>query len=146
MTNTKFVAYQQTRLLTGQPGTLARIALEEAIAATRRAVAELRAGNVMQRSNAITKAISLLTEFVARLNDRAAPELCLNLRRVCDYAQRRLMEAHFRRSEVMMTEVVQLLRPIAEAWAAVERRTATAAIEGQQEGNEESAFARHSRP
>jgi len=120
----KFQAYQDTRMLTAQPGTLARIALEESLKATRTAIVELNTGNANRRSRAITRAMNLLTEFVAMLNDRSAPELCLNLRRVCDYAQRRLMEAHFKRSEAMMTEVIRLLQPIAEAWATVERRSA----------------------
>jgi flagellar protein FliS len=124
MKQSKFLAYQETRLLTAPAGTLARIALEESLKATRGAVGELRAGNTAQRSRAITKAINLLTEFVGMLNDRAAPEVCSNLRRLCDYAQRRLMEAHFKRSETMMTEVIRLLQPIAEAWLAVERRSA----------------------
>jgi flagellar protein FliS len=124
MRQNRFLAYQETRLLTAPPGTLARIALEESLKATRGAVAELRAGNPAQRSRAITKAINLLTEFTAMLNDRAAPEVCSNLRRVCDYAQRRLMEAHVKRSETMLTEVIRLLQPIAEAWTVVERRSA----------------------
>jgi len=128
MKSNKLVAYQETRLLTAPPGTLARIALEESLKATRSAVAELHGGNVPQRSRAITKAINLLTEFATMLNDRAAPEVALNLRRLCDYAQRRLMEAHFKRSEAMMTEVIGLLQPIAEAWTTVERRSAAALL------------------
>jgi flagellar biosynthetic protein FliS len=131
MRTNPLLAYQETRLLTAQPCTLARIALEESIKEVRNAVAELRAGNVIQRSRSITKSINLLTEFVGRLDDRSAPEVCLNLKRVCDYAQRRLMEAHFKRSEAMMTEVIGLLHPIAEAWATVERRSLAAPYQNQ---------------
>lgn len=125
----KFQAYQETRLLTAQPGTLARIALEESLKATRCAIVELNSGNAVQRSRSITRAMNLLTEFAAMLNDRAAPEVCLNLRRLCDYAQRRLMEAHVKRSEPMMNEVIRLLKPIAEAWASVERRSSAVPVQ-----------------
>ena len=126
MNPNKFVAYQETRLLNAQPGTQARIALEESLQATRRAIVELKAGNAAQRSRAITRAMNLLTEFAAMLNDRAAPDVCLNLRRLTDYAHHRLLEAHSKRSEAMMTEVIRLLQPIVEAWATVERRSAAA--------------------
>lgn len=119
-------AYQATRVLTSAPGTMARIALEESLKSARCAIAELKGGRPVERSRAVTKAINLLTEFTAMLNDRSAPEVCLNLRRVCDYAQRRLMEAHFKRSESMMAEVIRLLQPIADAWTTVERRSAAA--------------------
>ena len=125
----KFLAYQETQLLTAQPGTLARIALEESLKAMRRAIVELQAGNIAQRSCAVTKAVNLLTEFAAMLNDGVTPDVCLNLRRICDYAQRRLMEAHFKRSESMITEVIQLVRPIVEAWTTVERRSAAVAVQ-----------------
>jgi flagellar protein FliS len=123
MNSNKLKAYQDTRLLTTQPGTLARIALEECLKATRTAIAELKAGHILQRSRAVTRAINLLTAFAAMLSDSAGPEVCLNLRRVCDYCQRRLMEAHAKQSESMMAEVVGLLQPVTEAWRTVERRS-----------------------
>ena len=138
MSPNKFQAYQETRLITAAPGTLARIALEESLKATRCAIKELNSGNAVQRSRAITRAMNLLTEFVAMLNDRAAPEVCVNLRRVCDYAQRRLMEAHSKRSEPMMTEVIRLLQPIAQAWATVERRSAAVPVEAEASEAEEN--------
>ena len=121
------MSYQKTRLLTATPATLARIALEEAVRSARQALASLNAGEIAQRSSAITKAMNLLSEFVASLNDAAAPELCVNLRRLCDYAHRRLMQAHVHQSAKMLQEVIDLIQPIAEAWATGEQRS-TAAV------------------
>jgi flagellar protein FliS len=124
MIKNKFAAYQETQLISAPPGTMARMALEGSLKAARTASIELKAGRILERSRAITQAINLLTEFVAMLDDRHEPEVCLNLRRVCDYAQRRLMEAHAKKSESMIDEVVGLLQPILEAWKTVERRSA----------------------
>lgn len=118
----KFFSYQETRLLTAPPSTLARVALEEAVKAANAAISCLKSGDVPQRSRAITKSMNLLTEFMAMLNDEADPELCLNLKRTCDYAHRRLLSAHVSQSEPMLREVISLIQPIAEAWATVERR------------------------
>lgn len=127
MEKNKFFSYQETRLLGAPPSTLARVALEEAVKAAHEAISALNAGDVVRRSRAITKSMNLLTEFMTMLNDEAEPELCLNLRRICDYAHRRLMEAHVNQSEPMLREIVSLIQPIAEAWATVERRMALVA-------------------
>lgn len=123
----KLFVYQETRLLTAPPSTLARVALEEAVKAANGAIRALKSGDAALRSRAITKSMNLLTEFMAMLNDEAAPDLCLNLKRTCDYAHRRLLSAHVSQSEPMLREVISLIQPIAEAWATVERRMALVA-------------------
>lgn len=120
------MSYQQTRLLTATPATLAGIALEESVKSTRAALAWLNAGEITERSSAITKAMNLLAEFVAALNDSQSPELCANLRRLCDYAHQRLTQAHVHQSAKMLQEVIDLIQPISEAWATVEHRSAMA--------------------
>ena len=122
----KFMSYQATRLLTAAPATLAGIVLEESVKSTRAALAWLKAGDIAQRSRAITKAMNLLSQFVAALNDSASLELCANLRRLCDYAHQRLLQAHVHQSAKMLQEVIDLIQPISEAWTTVERRSATA--------------------
>jgi flagellar protein FliS len=120
------MSYQETRLLTAAPAALAGIALEESVKSTRAALAWLKAGDIAQRSRAITKAMNLLAEFVATLNDSASPELCTNLRRLCDYAHHRLMQSHVHQSAEMLQEVIDLIQPIAEAWTTMERRSSAA--------------------
>ena len=126
MQTNKLFSYQETRLMSAPPSTLARVALEEAVKAAHAAISDLKAGDPARRSRAITKSMNLLTEFMAMLNDEAEPELCFNLKRTCDYAHRRLLQAHVNQSEPMLREVISLIQPIAEAWATVERRTALA--------------------
>jgi flagellar protein FliS len=122
----KLMSYQETRLLTAPPAMLAGIVLEESVKSIRAALGWLKAGDIPERSRAITKAMSLLAEFVTSLNDSASPELCTNLRRLCDYAHQRLMQAHVHQSAKMLQEVIDVIQPIAEAWVTVERRSATA--------------------
>ena len=126
MRTEKFMSYQETRLLTAPPAALAGIVLEEAVKSTRAALGWLKAGDIPQRSRAVTRAMNLLGEFAASLNDSAAPDLCTNLRRLCDYAHQRLMQAHVHQSSKMLQEVIDLIQPVAEAWATVERRSAAA--------------------
>lgn len=126
MRQDKLMSYQETRLLTAPPAMLAGIVLEESVKSIRAALGWLKAGDIPERSRAITKAMSLLAEFVTSLNDSASPELCTNLRRLCDYAHQRLMQAHVHQSAKMLQEVIDVIQPIAEAWVTVERRSATA--------------------
>ncbi len=120
------MSYQETRLLTASPSTLAGIALAEAVKSMRAALGWLNAGEIVQRTAAITKAMNLLSHFVGSLNDETSPELCLNLRRLCGYAHQRLQQAHVHQSAQMLQEVIDLIQPIAEAWATVESRSAVA--------------------
>lgn len=50
----------------------------------------------------------------------------LMARRLCDYAHQRLLQAHVHQSAKMLQEVIDLIQPISEAWATVERRSAAA--------------------
>jgi flagellar biosynthetic protein FliS len=114
--------YQETKLTTATPAVLARMALEECVRSARRAIEFQRQSAVLERGRAISKAMNLLNEFSAVLNEEANPELVANLRRIAAFAHERLFQAHVEQSESRIEEAIAVIEPVAEAWATVERR------------------------
>lgn len=121
--------YYENRVLSASSVTLARIILEHTVVAARLAVTHLNHGEIAERSKAISKAMNLLAEFSAMLNNEADVELCGQLRAVCDYAHQRLFQANVEQSEEKLQEVIRVLSPILEAWQEMERKELTETAE-----------------
>lgn len=124
MRNNPLDRYRTTRIQTANPVTLSRILLQETIQAARTAREQLKTDDDFERSHRISKAMNILTEFMLTLNEEGAPELAVRLKQICEYAHHQLMSAHIRRSEAHLTEVIDLLQTILDAWIVVENREA----------------------
>ncbi len=81
----------------------------------------LLAGDMARKGELIGKAVTILGGLRETLDMEAGGELAANLDALYGYMQRRLLESHVKNNGAMMEEVVELLRPLAEAWAAVPR-------------------------
>jgi flagellar biosynthetic protein FliS len=121
--NNKLNKYQQNRVIAATGPALARIALDESIKSVRAAIGQLRAGDPMERSRHVSRAMSLLTEFGGMLNDSENPSLVRNIKSVIAFAHDRLIEAHAQQSEARMNEAIDVLKPILEAWTVAEQRS-----------------------
>lgn len=114
--------YYENRVLSASSVTLARIILEHTIVAVRLAATHLSHGEIAERSKAISKAMNLIAEFSAMLNNDGDAQLCAQLRAVCDYAHQRLFQANVEQSEEKLQQVIRVLSPILEAWQEMERK------------------------
>jgi flagellar secretion chaperone FliS len=92
---------------------------EKAIACTQQARSCLESGDVWGRAKAISRAVSILTELIASLDPEVGGELGPNLDRLYHYMQRRLQEAHIKKSAEPLTEVEGLLKNLLTAWYTV---------------------------
>jgi flagellar secretion chaperone FliS len=95
---------------------LVSILYETAIRSTEDALANLRSGDILKRGQAVNKAVETLGELQRSLRHDVQPEYSKNLAGLYNYMQRRLGEAHARKSEAMFKEVAGLLRTVQEGW------------------------------
>lgn len=79
----------------------------------------LEAGNLARKGELIGKAVTILGGLRETLDMEAGGELAANLDYLYGYMQRRLLEAHVKNRSDGLEEVMNLLRPLLEAWNAV---------------------------
>src|SRR5579864_9343279 len=89
----------------------------DSIAAARRHV---RGGDIRARSQAITKAMLIVTELALSLNRQEAGELSRSLAELYDYVQKLLIQANAQQSEPPLMEAETLLSTLLEAWTQCE--------------------------
>jgi flagellar protein FliS len=113
-------AYLVEEILSAGPLELVRLLYRAGIASVERARQCLAAGDIRGRSDAVSKAIEILSELSQSLNPAGAPEVSQRLARLYDYMQRQLLAANFEQAEGPLVEVLGLLQTLAEAWNRVQ--------------------------
>ena len=143
MNNNPYQAYADGSVLNQEPLHLVVALYEGALEATQTAGRCLKTGDIQGRSKAINKAISLLTELLASLDQEKGGEVGANLKRLYGYMQCRLLEAHAKRLAQPLKEVEGLLETLLDGWRHIARQgTAATALlplrevtsEAEQEG------------
>jgi len=112
-------AYLEGRILSASPLGLIRLLYQGAAGAVREARRHLAAGEIRQRSRAITKACDILVELEQALDYARGGEISRRLGELYFYMQQRLTEANFRQTDAPLAEVLGLLAPLLEAWDAL---------------------------
>ncbi len=108
--------YISSRVAAATPMELTRMLYEGAVQAVREAQTAHRAGDILARGNAVTKAVEILGELRFSLRRDVAPQYCDTLSGLYGYLQNRLIQAHAEKSESMLQEVSQLLQTLLEGW------------------------------
>jgi flagellar secretion chaperone FliS len=109
-------AYLESQALTADPMELIRILYRVAREATSRAQARLAEGRISARSQEISKALGALYELSRSLDLKRGGTLSLNLAKLYDYMQRRLLEANASQQSGPLAEVEKLLATLSEGW------------------------------
>ncbi len=109
----------ETELLCADPITLVKIVYEAILDAVQSARRYLHAGQIAERSAAISKAVALLQELATSLDHEKGGEISRNLVELYDYMQRQLLRSNVEQSDIPLAEVNQLLNTLLEAWHAV---------------------------
>jgi flagellar secretion chaperone FliS len=109
-------AYLESQALTADPLELIRMLYRVAREATSRAQAHLAEGRIADRSREISTALAALYELSRSLDPVRGGSLSLNLAKLYDYMQRRLIEANARQQSAPLAEVEKLLATLAEGW------------------------------
>jgi flagellar secretion chaperone FliS len=128
-----YQAYVENGVLGSGPVQLVITMYEAAITRTQDAIACLESGDVWGRARAISKAGNILAELIASLNPEVGRDIGINLDRLYHYMQRRLQEAHFKKTVEPLIEVEKLLKQLLEAWYKVaEAERAAAPVPARQ--------------
>ncbi len=118
-------AYIESRILSASPIELVGVLYQGAIDAVREARRHLAAGNIRERSRAISQAVAILAELSGSLDHARGGEVSTGLARLYDYMRRRLTDANFQQSDGPLAEVLGLLATLSEAWEGVRRQHVT---------------------
>jgi flagellar protein FliS len=98
---------------------LVQMLFDGAIERISAARAALEAGNLARKGELVSKAITILGGLRETLDFKAGGELAENLDVLYAYMQRKLLEAHAKNQPQGFAEVIDLLRPLAEAWRSI---------------------------
>ncbi|CAJ97145.1 flagellar export chaperone FliS [Cupriavidus necator] len=111
----------QTGAMSASPHKLIAMLYDGARAAIARAKFHLEGGNVIERGNAISKAIDIIDNGLrAVLDHEVGGEISANLESLYEYMVRRLMLANLRSDAALLAEVDTLLESLASAWAQID--------------------------
>jgi flagellar protein FliS len=118
MYNDGYHSYFENEVLASDSLKLVQLLYQGALGAIEAARGHVRAGDIRERSRAITKAFSILHELTASLDHKQGGELSQRLAALYDYAERLLIAANADQVEGPLIEAQQLLNGLLEAWQA----------------------------
>ena len=113
--------YLASQVQSASPMELVRMLYEAALGSVNKAMDHLRAGQIMERGLAITKASEIINELRVSLRPVADNEYSNNLAELYGYMQHRLLRAHVEQSEAKLSEVSRLLKCLLDGWVGAMR-------------------------
>jgi flagellar secretion chaperone FliS len=116
--------YFETQTNTAGPGELVVMLYKGATRFLASAIEAIEAKNVQAASNSFLKAQAIITELSDTLDMKQGGDLALNLQRIYEYMNFRLVEANLRKDAAPAREVVGLLREMLPAWEQAAKQTA----------------------
>lgn len=114
-----YQAYVEGSVFSSDPVRLVVALYEGACDAARQARECLESGDIWGRAKAVSKAVNILTELLTSLDHSKGGEISVNLARLYNYMQRKLMEGHAKKSASAFEEVENLLKTLLKAWYVV---------------------------
>ena len=108
--------YQESHLETASQGKLLLMLYDGAIRFLTQAHQAMEAKKYQESHNFILRAEDIITELMACLRMDAGGEIALNLYRLYEYMNWRLIQANIKREPAMLLEVQARLRELREAW------------------------------
>jgi flagellar secretion chaperone FliS len=83
--------------------------------------AHMECGNIQAKGDAVRKATRLITEGLKASLDSKGGQLAENLGMLYDYSVAQLMQAHLKNDPVLVDEVINLIKPIADSWKSMDQ-------------------------
>jgi len=111
----------ETGVATASPHQLIVMLFDGAIIATRNALKEMRAANIADKGQAISKAISIIDcGLRASLDKNVGGEIANNLDSLYEYMSHQLLLSNLNNDTSKLEEVIKLLSDLKEAWCAID--------------------------
>ena len=130
--------YRENEILNAGPLELVVMLYQTAIASIGDARRHLRAGDIRERSNAISKASAILSELAQSLDHEKGGIITRNLTELYDYLQRLILKANIEQIEPPLVEAGKLLATLLEGWQSC--ITAPAPLPASKNPHEEEAL------
>ncbi len=124
--------YVHNEVLHVEPVELVCLLYSKAIEKLNQARRHLDAGRIEERNRAIACAMEILVELQGSLDEQGG-EIAVNLARLYDYMQQRLVEAMTAQTAAPIEESAELLSTLCEGWNEIRTRS------GESAGPEETA-------
>ena len=128
MTNKGLAQYQQVNAQSAvegaSPHRLTQMLMEGALQRLAEAKGGIRRNCLRTKGESIGKAISIVGGLRDSLNTEAGGEIADNLENLYDYMQRRLLQANNNNEEVLIDEVMELMRTVKSGWDAIAQEVA----------------------
>jgi len=106
----------ESRVESASPHELISLLFEGLLSTLSVAKVHMAAGNIPEKSHAITKATRIITEGLKGSLDPKGGDLTDNLTMLYDYCVASLMQAHLKNDVTMIDEVIGLIGPLSETW------------------------------
>lgn len=115
--------YQAAQVTTASPVRIVVQLHDGAVRFLQQAMQLKESGQIAQRASALKRAHAIIGELQASLEAKHSPELCQDLDRLYDFMLERIAQATLNRdperTQATLTPVVNILRELRGAWAAV---------------------------
>ena len=108
--------YRESEILNAGPLELVVMLYQAAIASLEQARRHLKAGEIRERSNAISKASAILSELAQSLDHEKGGAIAKNLTELYDYLQRLILKANIEQIDPPLVEAGKLLQTLLEGW------------------------------
>jgi len=116
MRNNGYQNYRENEVLTADPVKLIQLLYEGALDAVESARGHLRAGDILARSQAVSKGLAILHALTAALDHGRGGQLSVSLGCLYDYIERLLIEANAKQADDPLREAHALLNELLEGW------------------------------
>lgn len=121
MTHDGYAQYQQNQLLTASPAKLLLAAYDGAIKFCRVGAEKMEQNKVDEQSLNINKAMAIVCELLATLNEDANPTLVARLKSIYTYVVEKLAHANLDQDAAALNEAIVILSQLRETWAEAEK-------------------------
>ncbi len=123
MANDAYRKYLEGEVLAADPVKLIRLLYDGAIDAVAQARLCLISGDIRGRGVAVNRAMAILSELLQSLDYSADGDLSGRLAAIYDFAQRRLLEGNFSRTDQPFEDAQRVLATLLEGWERCEPET-----------------------
>jgi len=111
-----YKAYTDDTVLNSNPLGLVIALYEGAIDSIAIAKSCFENGDIAARGKAVNKTVGILTELMTSLDRKKGGDVSVNLGRLYDYMQRRVLAAHIQKKPEFLVEVEKLLATLLDGW------------------------------
>ena len=112
-------AYYQTQVTSQSPLELVVMLYDGGLRFLRAAADATRAGDLVAKRKAMSKAMAILSELQNTLNVAEGGEVATRLDALYTYVSGRLIEANVNGDAAPIEEAIRLLKPLRDAWAEI---------------------------